>query len=126
MVCTSPSYAGASFYRAVVAETTLDCALPPGPCSPAPGAISLLGSGTYEVDNSRSSAYAWTYVSGACEYWAMDHTIASGTSTQGRLTFGYASLGDFESGMCAKSPVPSTFYTVYYEPVANFCSISTC
>jgi hypothetical protein len=28
--------------------------------------------------------------------------------------------------VCAMSTPPTTFYTSYYEPVANFCSIPTC
>jgi hypothetical protein len=123
-------WSGSTYYQAIYTQTTLDCAFPPGPCSPAPGAISFLGSGSYKTSTvsifGGGTPYAWTYVSGSCEYWAMNHTISNGNSQQNVLSPAYTSLSQFESSVCAMGTVPSTFYSVYYEPVANFCSITTC
>jgi hypothetical protein len=120
------SWAGSTYYQATYVETTLDCAFPPDPCQPPTGAVSFLANGSYHIDTRSGGAFAWTYVSGACEYWSMNHTVGAGTSTQSPMTTGWSSLSSFESAMCAKNPVPSTWYTVYYTPVANFCSASTC
>lgn len=122
-VCGSSSK-GMSYYHAVYTETTLDCALPPGPCTPSKGAVSFLGDGSYRTADGAGTPFAWTYVSGSCEYWAMDHTISTGTSSQGADASSWSSLSDFEKAMCTKSSVPSTWYTVYYEPIT--CSDITC
>lgn len=124
-VCSS-TWAGASFYKAVYTQTTLNCMTPPDPCRAPTNSESFLGAGSYRTLDSAGAAFAWTYVSGKCEYWSMHHTIGAGTNTQSPLSLGYSSLSDFETQMCAMSPVPSTWYTAYYVPFADFCSSSTC
>src|SRR5262249_39604037 len=120
-------WAGSTYYKATYVETTLDCSFPPDPCHAPRGAVSFLAPGSYQTQSGTTGPYAWTYVSGACEYWAMDHLVSSNTtSTQSPLTAGWSSLSSFESAMCAESPVPSTWFTVYYTPVSNFCSAHTC
>ena len=42
-------WTGSTYYRAVYTQTTLDCGLPPGPCTPSAGAVSLLGNGSYRT-----------------------------------------------------------------------------
>ena len=126
-VCSAGG-AGSTFYKATYVETPLNCAFPPGPCAPPAGAVSFLGSGSYRTAATGLSVtpYAWTYSTGTCEYWANIHPVSTGLSSQSPLAPAYTSLGQFESSVCALSPVPTTFYTSYYEPVANFCSIPTC
>lgn len=124
-VCGS-GWTGATYTKAVVSQTTLNCASPPDPCRAPTSAMSFLGAGSYRTDDAGGSAFAWTYVSGKCEYWAMLHTIGGGTSTQSPLSPGYSSLSNFETSVCAMSPVPATWFTNYYLPVADFCSASTC
>jgi hypothetical protein len=122
------SFAGSTYYRATFTEVPLDCAFPPGPCAPPAGAVSFLGAGSYRTTASVGgvpSPFAWTYSTGTCEYWANAHPITTGLSTQSPLSPAYTSLSQFETSVCGLSPVPTTFYTTYYEPVANFCSIQT-
>ena len=88
--------------------------------------MSFLGAGSYQTLDSAGSSFAWTYSTGHCEYWAMDHTISTGTNTQSPLSPGYASLSDFETSVCAMSPVPSTWYTVDYVNDTHFCSATRC
>ena len=119
--------AGATFYRAVVVQSTLDCAFPPGPCTPPRDAVSFLGSGSYQTAD--SAPYAWTYVEGNAEYWAMNHTIPTGgrtLSTQSPISVERPSFDRFISAMCAMSTPPSMYFQVYYEPVSNFCSVDPC
>ncbi len=123
-VCSS-DWSGASYYQGVFTETTLSCFFPPGPCSAPRGAHTFLGAGSYQTDDAFGSPFAWTLAQGSCEYWAMDHTI-SGTSTQSPLSPGYSSLSAFESAMCAMGTLPSTWFSVYYENLSNFCSADDC
>lgn len=127
-VCGS-AYAGATYYKATFTQEALSCDLPPGPCTPPAGAVSFLGAGSYRTTSNVGgvpSPFAWTYSTGTCEYWANAHPITTGVSAQGSLIPGYSSLSQFESSVCAQSPVPTTFYKSYYEPIENFCSITTC
>jgi hypothetical protein len=124
-VCDT-SWSGATYYRAVFTETTLDCELPPDPCVPSLNATSFLGSGSYTTAPAAGGPFAWTFSTGTCEYWAMHNTIGSGSNIQSPMTSGYSSLTTFITAMCQANPVPSTWFTVYYEPVANFCSTSVC
>ena len=123
-VCGS-GWSGATYYKPVVSQTTLNCAFPPGPCTPPTGGVSFLGSGSYRTLNSAGAPFAWTYVASSCEYWAMDHTISTGTSVQSPLSPAYTSLSQFETSVCAISPVPSTWFSVSYVPDATFCSDPT-
>ncbi len=129
-VCSGSAWTGATYYKATYVETPLDCAFPPGPCAPPAGAVSFLGSGSYRTAMATVGVppvpFAWTYATGSCEYWANNHTISTGTSAQSPLSPAYTSLSQFESSVCAMSTPPTTFYTSYYEPVADFCSIPTC
>jgi hypothetical protein len=124
-VC-SPSWSGATHFRAVYTQTTLDCGLPPGPCSPSAGAISFLGSGSYGVRDASGTDIAWNYAEGSCEYWSMYRMVTTGTYDQTTQPSGWASLGAFQADMCAKSAVPPLWYSVYYEPIADFCSTDPC
>ena len=127
-VCSAS--AGSTFYRSVSVETPLNCAFPPGPCTPSASAVSFLGSGSYRTSTASPGVpptpYAWTYSTGTCEHWANIHNISTGLSAQSPITPLYTSLSQFESSVCALSHAPTTFYTSYYEPVANSCSIPTC
>jgi hypothetical protein len=123
-VCGS-GWSGATYLQANFTETTLDCAFPPGPCSAPRGARSVLGAGSYLTDDGSGSAIAWTYVAGSCEYWAMDSLVGNG-AVQGPTRSGWSSLSAFETSMCGKSPVPSTWFTVYYTTVSDFCSAEIC
>lgn len=123
-VCGS-GWSTATYYKPIVHQTTLDCAFPPGPCTPARGATTFLRPGSYQTTGA-GVPFAWTYVSGACEYWAMDHTISSGTNTQSPTSPGWTSLGGFEAAMCAQSTVPTTWFSATYQPYADFCAAETC
>jgi hypothetical protein len=120
-------WSGATYYKATYVEEPLDCEFPPDPCQPPTGAVSFLGNGSYRTSNTAEGNFAWTYVSGRCEYWAMNHLISDGTSTQTALRSNtYTSLTNFHSAMCAMSTPPSTWIVAYYEEVADFCSSSVC
>lgn len=120
-VC-NPVWANATYYRAEFTQRTLDCGLPPGPCSVLKGTVPFLDAGSYVTSDSGGSAFAWTYVSGECEYWAMHNTISMGTSYQDPLSPGFASHSAFLTEMCAKSPVPSTYFEATYHELTNACS----
>lgn len=120
-------YSGATYYKATVAEITLDCEERPGTISAPMGASSLLATGSYETIDSMSSAFAWTFVAGNVEYWAMYDLIpSSGSSTQAPLSPAYETLGDLLDEVCALEPAPEKWVTVYYAPVVDFCSEDVC
>jgi hypothetical protein len=120
-------WSGATYYKATYTEEPLDCEYPPDPCQPPAGAVSFLANGSYRTSTTLEGNFAWTYVSGGCEHWAMNHLITNGTSTQLALRSNtYTSLTDFHSTMCAMSTPPSTWFTAAYEEVADFCASSTC
>ena len=123
-VCAS-SWSGATYYQAVFSQQTLNCALPPGPCQPAAGATSFLGSGTYTTFDAAGAFMASTYVNGGCEQWAMHQTIHS-YADQTVPLFGFASHSAFINAVCAMSPVPSTYFEASYVPLANACSSIVC
>lgn len=122
-VCNK-TWAGATYYRADFSQRTLDCALPPGPCTGPKGTTPFLGAGSYFTTDPSGGALAWTYVAGECEYWAMHSPISMGVHVQTPLSPGFASHSAFISEMCAKSPVPSTYYEATYIELA--CSAIVC
>jgi len=125
MVCGA-GWTGATYYQSVYSQTELNCAFPPGPCRASSRAVPLLAAGSHRTSDAAGAPFAWTYVAGQCEYWAMQHTISSGESSQAPLSPGYTSLSDFATQVCAMSPVPTTWYTAYYVPLTTFCSASAC
>ena len=124
-VCTNKAWQNATIYHAITAQQTLDCALPPGPCSPPAGAVSFLGAGSWQVTDNAGSPFAWTYVSGACEYWSMSHLITNGNSTQASFSPAFVDRADFFREMCGKSPVPSIYFESTYEELGD-CSDIQC
>ncbi|MFT3776399.1 MAG: hypothetical protein QM820_64470 [Minicystis sp.] len=131
------SWSGAQRYRAVYTQTTLDCTLPPGPCAPGlectlpPGpctpsadARSFLGDGSYEVQGASEQTFAWTYVSGSCEYWAMRHQVSAVASKQVAPTTSWTSLDEFQKSVCEGNSGSLIWYSVYYEPIS--CDSITC
>lgn len=124
-VCGS-SWSGSTYYDATFTQQTLNCALPPGPCTPIAGAVSLLGAGSHRTVDAAGAPFGYTYVSGSCEYWGMQHTITTGQSTQSSLVPGYSSQSNFVTQLCAMSPVPSTYLEAQYSALAAGCSAITC
>lgn len=123
-VCAA-SWSGATYYQAVVNQQTLNCALPPGPCQPATGAVSFLGSGTYSTFDATGGPLAYTYVHNGCEQWAMHQTIYD-HAYQSVPLFGFASHSAFINAVCAMSPVPSTYFEASYVQLQHACSSIVC
>ena len=124
-VCTNKAWKNATIHHAIYTQQTLSCALPPGPCSPPAGTVSFLGAGSWQVTDNAGTPFAWTYVSGACEYWSMSHTISAGHSTQAPFSPAFLDRSDFFREMCSKSPVPSTYFEATYEELGD-CSDIQC
>lgn len=118
------SWSGSTRLKAIFSQQTLNCALPPGPCSPPSGALSFLGAGSYSTVNVDNTAFAWTYSDGTCEYWAMNHLI-SGASTQSPFTPGYTSHSNFISQVCAMGSPPSDYFEATYTDIGS-CSAIQC
>ena len=120
------AWSGATYRKGLFTQQTLNCSLPPGPCSPPSGTTSFLGAGSYRTTDASGAAFGWTYSDGTCEYWAMHHTIGAGQSSQNPLSSGYSSQSNFVTSMCMMSPIPSTYFEATYEDIVNACSAIVC
>lgn len=125
-VCSSRAWSGATYRKGIFAQGTLDCELPPGPCAPGMSTTTFLGAGSYTTADSSGASWGWEYSSGACEYWAMHHTIGAGVTVQNPLVPAYTSHRDFIDSVCAMTPVPSTYFVATYQFLEDECDAIQC
>lgn len=125
MVC---GWTGATRYKATVTHAPLNCGAPPSTITAPGGAVSFLAPGSYRTTNA-GTPFAWTYVSGNVEYWAMNDLVPSTLGAQrpqGPLTPPYTSFGNFVSSVCATTPAPTEWLTQYLVAQPAFCSANPC
>jgi hypothetical protein len=126
MVC---AWSGATYYNANFTHTTLNCSSPPGTIAPPGGGVSFLASGSYVTSDAVPSPFAWTYVSGNVEYWAMSRLISTTSgisSSQSALVPAYSSFNNFVTSVCALPSRPTEWLTQSMTSISNFCSVNPC
>lgn len=59
----------------------------------------------------------------------MNHVFSTSTgvnSTQSPFPSGFSSFNNFVSTMCATATPPTLWFSAYYTPQANFCTVNPC